>query len=1134
MTNPLRLMITAIGLLLITTGGTYARTGNALLLNSDLPGNDPSLAKQLSATLEQAGYEVTEIGASELQSTASVDPTRYDLLVLPNSANLPAASTESIDKYLRGGGDIIALNAPMWQKSLININEKWLTKEEYQYETASIPPDKVFFDFTPQSVKSWERASSNLENPTTWEVSSDSPVPGYNSMHVVTSNNQGWDTLRSPELDKPFPDGYTLTVVTAKGDAKTKQISIEWEENDGSRWIAVINLSDKWRRYVLKPEDFKYWTSNPKRGGQGDKFNPANASRMAIGVAFTHTGFVPGRHEYWIGPVGTIKMTPDIEQSITASNLPVLDTLSPGYKFFSSSDVGKLAVRSDQAITAQISLPLGDVRSSSPRPKAAGFDKNRIWRWIPLIDAESPSGEWRGVPATILVNTDGDYKGGIWASFGIQGSDWYKSDLVQNIIKDIAQRMNNDVFLLDAGSNYYTYFNDQKMILGMRTSNIGSTNRTGLTGKVRVVDNSTGKQVVEKSWEIDVKAGATKSVSSSWKPSKWPEKGFTITAELFDDDGKLIDTAEHEAYVWIPKDKKEFITVENGDYMLQGKRWRANGVNYMPSSGIAMEDGDYFEQWLGSRAYDPEVIERDINHMKDIGLNSVSIFIYHQSIKAQNLLDLLRRLDNHGMKVNLSLRPGTPMNFLWPQIKEIIDYYRLKDNDTVYAYDVAWEPWHGNHDARKAWDGEWEAWIIERYGSIANAERDWGYKVPRDDSGKITNPYPQHFHDGEWKKMTAAYRRFLDTLLYEKYSAARSLIKGVDPNHLVSFRMSEAGNPTFKWDESLPYDFPYLATAVDILEPEGYGRIGEWENVKPGIFEYEYARWAAPTKPMMWAEAGYNAWDMSIMDSSRRNLDFQGRYLNDFYKMLIISGADGVYFWWYPGGFRYGENSDYGIINPDGTDRPATKAIRENGVNFINGPSAKPVDVWLEMDRDEYPMGIGGVYDSLKDEFWNAFDQGKRPGLRTRGTGTNSMNCPLDAVGNSIYNGTNPLKYLDTWFDKVEIRNAGGKWRTVPKGGSIEVDPHKSIEARISLTNLGEAALLAAETQERGSVWVTINGRNSGTGIRSNVPYQGSVVISEIKLPDVERGSQITVTLGMEAVGRARFGQKYDITLIAK
>lgn len=1125
----IRVMISAICLFSIITFSTNANARTAAILNADLPGNDSALTHQLADTIRGAGYSVTEINAAELSGV--LDPTKIDLLVLPNSAILPSASTVSIDKYLRGGGDIIALNTPMWQASLINIGGRWITKEQYQKENAASAPENPVFKFSDIDMKTWVRSSNKLENPATYETTKDGPVPGFGTLHVVVSNHQGWDTTKSPDLVNPFKNGNTLTVVTAKGDEKTKQVAIEWDEKDGSRWFASLNLSTEWRQYILKPEDFKYWSSNQKRGFSGDRFNPENALCMTIGVAFSHTGFTTGRHEYWIASLGTAKMTQDIQEVLNASYPPTLETLSPGYKFFDSPTTTKLVVRADQAITGITDLPSAEIRSSSPRPTAGGFEKGRTWRWIPLIDAQSSDGEWRGVPATYYVNTDGPYKGGVWASFSVKGSDWYKSAAAQKLIGDVARRMYNNIYMLDGGSNFYTYFKDQKMTLGIRTANISTTDVPNFAGRVMVTDLATGKQKAIREWDIKVLAGANAVVSTQWKPESWPKKGFKITAELLDGD-KVIDTAMHEAYVWTPKAKKEFITVKDGDFMLNGKRWRANGVNYMPSSGIAIEDGPYFEDWIGFRAYDPEVIERDIRHMKDIGLNSVSIFAYHSSIKAQNLLDLLRRLDNHGMKANLSMRPGTPMDFLWPQMKEIIQHYKLKENDTVFAYDLAWEPWHGTHDARKTWDGDWVKWVTERYGSIENAEKDWGCSITRDESGKITNPNPENFADDKDHVMIAAYRRFLDTILYKKYDAARRLVKSIDPNHSVSFRMSEAGNPTFYWMEALPYDFPYLGAAVDIMAPEGYGRIGDWENVKPGWFEYEYARYAAPTKPLFWAEIGYSAWDMSSMSSTKTNLDFQGRFINDFYKMMTLSGADGAFFWWYPGGFRYGENSDYGIINPDGTDRPTTKAIRANASAFFNGPPAKQVDTWLTMDRDKYPVGIGGVYDSLKDAFWAAIDKGKAPGLRTAGTGTDSSNCPLIAVGNTKYNGSNPLKFLDGTFDVVEIRGADGKWKSVENGGTIKVNPNRSVVARIHLTNLGDAAWLAPAEKTSGAVWLTVNGTKTKQPMTASVPRHGSVVLNGVVISPSGLRNGTSVTIGLIAEGRASFGERFTVTLM--
>jgi len=86
-------------------------------------------------------------------------------------------------------------------------------------------------------------------------------------------------------------------------------------------------------------------------------------------------------------------------------------------------------------------------------------------------------------------------------------------------------------------------------------------------------------------------------------------------------------------------------------------------VNYMPSSGIGLANGQYFENWVGRGAYDPEVIERDLRRVKAMNLNAVSVFIHHESLGAQHLLDLLRRCEALGLHVNQSLRPGTPMAF---------------------------------------------------------------------------------------------------------------------------------------------------------------------------------------------------------------------------------------------------------------------------------------------------------------------------------------------------------------------------------------------------------------------------------------------------------------------------------------
>ena len=237
--------------------------------------------------------------------------------------------------------------------------------------------------------------------------------------------------------------------------------------------------------------------------------------------------------------------------------------------------------------------------------------------------------------------------------------------------------------------------------------------------------------------------------------------------------------------------------------------------------------------------------------------------------------------------------------------------------------------------------------------------------------------------DGPWRKLVADYRLFLDDLLRDKYAEARRLVKSIDPHHLVSFRMQHAGDATFNWDAFLPYDFYGLAEAVDIWEPEAYGRIGDWEKVKPGRFTADYARLCEPGKPVLWAEMGYSVWDNLRMSPASEKLEFQARYFSDFYRMMTDSGADGIFFWWYPGGYRLNEKSDFGIINPDGTDRPVTKTIREEGAKYLKASKTgtKP-DYWIAVDRDRDARGLFGIYEAVKEEYWQAITDGKTPGLK--------------------------------------------------------------------------------------------------------------------------------------------------------
>jgi hypothetical protein len=409
----------------------------------------------------------------------------------------------------------------------------------------------------------------------------------------------------------------------------------------------------------------------------------------------------------------------------------------------------------------------------------------------------------------------------------------------------------------------------------------------------------------------------------------------------------------------------------------------------MPSSGIGLDNGRHFEHWVGRGAYDPEVIERDLQRIQAMNLNAVSVFVYYESLGAQHILDFLRRCEVHGLKVNLSLRPGTPLDFRRDEVREMIETLRLAQNDTVFAYDLAWEPHHEPQLLSSNYAEPWRAWVTKHYGRTDSAQKAWMADAAHppfklDESQVFPAPPIDWFtNDGPWRRLIADYRKFLDEMLGEKYAEARRLVKSIDPHHAVSFRMQHAGDPTYNGKQFLAYDFVGLANAVDIWEPEAYGRIGDWEMVKPGRFTASYARLCDAAKPIVWAEIGSSVWDNLRMSPAPANLDFQARYFRDSYRMMDDSGADGVFFWWYPGGYRLNEHSDFGIIAPDGADRPVTAVIREEGAKFLAAKkTATPPDYWITVDRDRDARGLFGIYEAVKAEYWQAVSIGKTPGLK--------------------------------------------------------------------------------------------------------------------------------------------------------
>ncbi len=319
-------------------------------------GNTKTLAPRIKTLLKATGYDVVELDAQVLCAPETLAGEQISLLVLPDAKRLPMAAIASVKVYLERGGDLLALNAPAWRERVVEIEGLWQTPEEYRERQATQPVANVILDFSNESMEDWFRSAYRMESPTTYKTVADGPAPGMAALEVDLPEMEGWDSVCRNFNPSPFPEGHTVTVFSARGSVKTNRLAVEWRERDGSRWIAVVPLTQSWQQFRLSPEDFKFWESVPARAGS--VLNPANVEMIAFTLAYTHTGHLHGGHWFQVSQVGTAAFEASQGQVIDNVPAPALEIVSPGYKFFDMSGAATLTASAGQHVAPETAYPL--------------------------------------------------------------------------------------------------------------------------------------------------------------------------------------------------------------------------------------------------------------------------------------------------------------------------------------------------------------------------------------------------------------------------------------------------------------------------------------------------------------------------------------------------------------------------------------------------------------------------------------------------------------------------------------------------------------------------------------------------------------------------------------------------------
>jgi hypothetical protein len=1163
------------------------------ILKDTAPGIDAATADAVADAMKRDGFETEFLTVEEVCDPARLSAKKFFLYIVPNAKSYPLAGNDALLSYLKTRGNLLVLGAPPFSNPLWRSNNQWIDATSIREGIARQQPAHIYFDF--DEARTSPDANSLI--PGEAEIVAGGANESAKCLKLSGTLATNASSLATPHLlwnasIKPNPNAKNdgLVCFWAKGDNNTPQMVIQLTDDKGKSGSARVLLSTHWTYYVLRTVDFlmpnktdiRTILSNKPAFGvdQVEQLDFNKLKQISLQLNRMTQLVFQGEHTVWLDQIGSAPDPFTAFGEMPQSNLPPIETVAPGYKTYPLTDIKLLKMVDSQGIlnSERMKLPVpATVSACYARPEGKGFRCGYKWRWIPLVRAYDSGDVDRGAVVWMLLNQASQQiipegfedagkrllgnepgtlplEGSVFAVCAVSDDAALQKMSNAGMFSAIAQRISDGLFLSRAGSQHFSYRPGETVQLGAVAVNNG-LQRKKVKVRIRICPQNSQNIVFQDEAALDLDAGQYGKQTFEWAPRQFSTDCYIVTTELLSD-GKPIDIISHELGILSTEkpSRDDLVTVQGSDFWLHGKKWFPVGVNYWPRYAIGLEADDYVYNWLAPGFYNPEEIERDLKQLESLGANFLAIRANIQQ-EGRNLLDFLSRCEKHDIKVMLFLQSHNitddphyfqgvlmPFHFQEDIVEEFIRSTWLADNPTIFAYDLIWEPagwvfggnvrgfgWTDPTPYRQRWDKYWSNWIVDRYNSITDAETDWGMLAPRI-GNQVTSPSDEQLsQDGPWRLMVSAYRRFMDDLMSRQWNDAVRKLRRLDPNHLISFRQGNL----------VSLDFTLTATPkhVDFFSMEGYPYYPCESGTNQAGFTNSYLRFLLKGKPFIWIEYGMNAWDKEFMKPGEQALIVQAKTIEMISKEALENGASGFSPWWWPGGYRVSERSDFGIINADGTSRPSTEIFKKYARLFKTPRLYPEPESWFTIDRDSHAGSYWHiVFHEGADAYKQATEAGKKLGVRTPGTGTNSANTQLVAVGNSKYNGHNPPKYLDAEFNWFKIKVGEGPWIEITDGATIQVPQNKPIMVTASVGNLQDATWLTPASCEGkpGAVYLESTD-NSG------IKFSKAIIKDTPRLQDADFGESFLlpkgvsvktlVELQMTAKGRAWFGEKLRFAL---
>jgi hypothetical protein len=989
------------------------------------------------------------------------------VLIVPSVEYLPSDWWGAVKAYLDQGGPAVFIGCDPFKARVRFVDGK-PREEKYLHDilrrTARNAPDF-------SSIQGWQHWSSRGTATGGVRAAESPDLPWAGVLVDVKDFDTGDMLVRDGIPHGAIGLSENCLAFHARGSAGTAHLVLECTEEDGSCWVCPITVSDKWQPYILHEAGFRHLYGGKERGATGDHLVLSQAKRMSVGLSQSVAAQAPGDRLFG---VSDIRLASDPRATDEIVSWPDIFLMSPSYRYYS------FTAEEVECMANRQKLPIGRARIQGPLPRSRGTggEAGAPYRWIPMFQALSADGTPRCWPASIYIEPMTNGLAKKWAWVGVDVSK-PSSEAVAKMTFACAQRMQDGMFLYKAGCPQFSFDPESPIRVSARWI-APAARAAGLrvcAELYKAGDDYLLRRVVGppplQDGTVHISLGRAPAVE---------ETAVDYTLRILLEDagapGKIIDQIDQPLkFLIVPRTpgEQEWITAAGARFAAGRRPMFMLGVNYWPRTTNGRMPSEHAPHWLDSAVFDPELIREDLAQLEEAGVNVVSIQ-YQEPEQAPQLKYFLEEARKHGIWVHLFVTGLQPLDQDLGLAERLIDAADLKNESQVFAIDLAWEPRLGPYKSRCRFDADWRSWLSEQYGSIEHAEQVIGCALWRKE-GLITGPQDSELAaDGESRVAVEAYRRFVNDFMSRRYGHLVRWLRRHNIRQMLGARTGYGGTGQ-PWPEKMfALDPASGAVHFDFIAPEGWGLNGNPEQFMEAGFITAYCRGVSDGKPVLWIEFGSSVG----ADPQAADLENQARIYRNMFEMALKSRSAGCVGWWFPSGWRVGEESDMGIVNPDGSWRPVGDVYRDVAHRLRREWNAPQAWRDREMSVGGASIGLSQLWDAWRETYRTELSAGRMEELRPLNFGKRTHEITMRSIGGLPHVALAPLESVNSEWGRVEV---DGTERDRIPGGKLAA--HLKQKVRLELINTGPATWDASAEGKSRCAWVTLE---NAQGARQQIP----------------------------------------------